>query len=56
MNGKGSIRFLELFADTVAAHGWQWANAEYARCGMELWERRCWFRAIGYTGAAEWCE
>lgn len=45
MQGKGSIRFAELFADTVQAHGVAWAAAHYAKKGMPLWECMFWLRA-----------
>lgn len=45
MQGKGSIRFAELFADTVQAHGVAWAAAYYAKKGMPLWECVFWLRA-----------
>jgi hypothetical protein len=47
MQGKGSVRFGELFADTVRVHGLAWAVAHYAKRGMPLWECLFWVRATG---------
>ena len=51
MNGAGSIRFSELFADTVQAHGLFWAWCEYVeRNKMPEWEWQFWVEATG-TGS-----
>ena len=47
MQGKGDVRFAELFADTVAVHGLAWAAAHYAKRGMPIWECLFWVRATG---------
>ncbi len=52
MAGKGSIRFAELFADTVRAHGVKWAASYYAKRGMPLWECLFWLRATGVAKVA----
>lgn len=46
MNGKGNIRFTELFTDTMHKHGYLW-SLEYYTCkkGMSYKEFRFWFRA-----------
>ena len=53
MHGTLSIHFSELFADTVNAHGIDWARAHYVKHGMTEWEfgfwaHACGFRATGY--------
>ena len=45
MQGKDSIRFSEMFADTVECHGVQWAARHYAKRGMAMWEVLFWLRA-----------
>ncbi len=40
--GTPEVPFLELFSDTVAAHGLKWARSEYRRCGMSDWEVDFW--------------
>ena len=45
MHGTGNVRFGDLFADTVAAHGASWAAGYYAKRGMALWECLFWLRA-----------
>lgn len=45
MQGKGSIRFVELFRDTVECHGLAWAVRHYKARGMEAWEVVFWLRA-----------
>lgn len=55
MNGKGNVRFSELFADTVAAHGAEWAHRFYCgKHGMAYWEFRFWLRATGNVDALEY--
>ena len=45
MNGSGSVRFSELFADTIETHGVQWAHAYYTgKHAMQAWEFSFWFR------------
>lgn len=44
MKGNQTIRFSELFADTIGTHGVLWAHAYYVRHGMEEWEFSFWFR------------
>ena len=43
MNGKGSVRFSDLFADTLLTHGYDWAKAYYAEHGMSEGEFNTWF-------------
>ncbi len=46
MNGKGSVRFSDLFADTVSVHGIAWAWRHYVcKHGMADWEFAFWCRA-----------
>lgn len=48
MNGSGSIRFSELFADTAATHGIEFAYQYYViRRGMAYWEFRFWAKQSG---------
>ena len=51
MNGKGQIRFSELFADTVNTHGLRFAWAYYVtKHGMQPWEFRFWLgSSVGLT-------
>lgn len=43
MNGSGQVRFSELFADTVSAHGTEWAYVYYCKQqGMPTWEWQFW--------------
>ena len=52
MSGKGSIRFSELFADTVSAHGAEFGYNYYVlQHGMEYWEFRFWLLATGNVDA-----
>lgn len=44
MNGAGKIRFSELFADTILAHGELWAINYYTKRGMQEWELMFWLR------------
>lgn len=45
MQGKGDVRFSELFADTVQAHGIYWAWIYYGSKGMQQWEFDFWCKA-----------
>lgn len=46
MNGKGNVRFSELFADTVQTHGLMFAMEYYVvNHGMEYWEFVFWCHA-----------
>ena len=45
MNGTQSVRFSDLFADTVKTHGLAFAQAHYVqKHGMPQWEFRLWAR------------
>jgi hypothetical protein len=45
MRGSGQVRFSELFADTVKAHGVIWAHGYYCRKqGMAEWEFNFWLK------------
>lgn len=46
MNGKGNIRFTELFIDTCKAHGVAWAHAYYLKHGMSTMEFGIWLRSV----------
>ena len=47
MRGSGSIRFSELFRDTVETHGVSWAFQYYCRKhGMQPWEFAFWCKGI----------
>lgn len=43
MNGKGNVRFFELFESTVRTHGSEWAHNYYTSHGMQEWEWGFWF-------------
>lgn len=45
MSGKGSVRFSELFKDTVECHGILWSWQFYKTNGMPDWEFGFWLRA-----------
>ncbi len=47
MKGNGSIKFSELFADTVQCHGVAWAASYYAKHGMQCWEFLFWLKVTG---------
>lgn len=43
MSGKGDVRFSELVADTIKAHGLMWSYGYYVqRNGMKAWEFFLW--------------
>ena len=44
MNGSQSVRFSELFADTLCAHGVMWSFDYYTSHGMSELEFSLWFR------------
>lgn len=46
MNGKGNIRFTELFIDTCKTHGVAWAHAYYLKHGMSATEFGIWLRSV----------
>lgn len=46
MSGSGSVRFSDLFADTVKTHGVLWAAEYYAKRGMKEWEFRFWLNGV----------
>ena len=49
MNGKGSIRFSELFKDTVECHGEWFAFCHYViKHKMQEWEYYFWLKVIGH--------
>lgn len=55
MHGNQNVRFSELFADTVATHGSEWAYNYYVRKhGMEYWEFRFWLTVTGNITALEY--
>ena len=43
MSGKGNVRFSELFADTLLAHGYDWSKGYYLEHGMSENEFQVWF-------------
>jgi len=46
MNGKGNVRFSELFADTVSTHGLMFARKHYVtKHSMQEWEFQFWLTA-----------
>ena len=46
MQGTVAVPFSELFIDTVATHGVQWAATYYiTKLGMEQWEFRFWLKS-----------
>ena len=45
MHGSIAIPFSELFADTVNAHGAEWARKHYTKGGMSAWEFSFWLNA-----------
>ena len=46
MQGKGNVRFSELFRDTLEAHGWLFAYEHYVlKGGMADWEWQFWLGA-----------
>jgi hypothetical protein len=45
MQGSGSVRFSELFADTVNTHGIEWAKTYYTKRGMQEWEFNFWLNS-----------
>lgn len=47
MQGKGSIRFIELFRDTFLTHGYSWSVWHYqVENGMPAWEFDFWLARI----------
>ena len=52
MNGTQTVKFSELFADTVRAHGLQWAHLHYTSKGMKEWEFRFWFGTMNGVNRA----
>ena len=49
-HGTPAVPFSELFIDTVATHGVQWAADFYVRkLGMEQWEFRWWLKSCWST-------
>jgi hypothetical protein len=44
MRGKNTIRFTDLFIDTVNTHGAIWAFNHYSK-RMPMWEVLFWFKA-----------
>lgn len=43
MNGKGDVRFSDMFKDTVETHGWEYAHKHYVLRGkMPEWEWLFW--------------
>ena len=49
MRGTVEVTFLELFTDTVCAHGAAWAERYYLSKGMPAWEFGFWLRHITIT-------
>ena len=48
MRGSVQVPFSTLFADTVQAHGAEWAAKHYCRKGgMSQWEFSFWLKATG---------
>ena len=47
MNGSLTLRFSEMFADTVATHGSDWARQHYTRNGMTDTEFFLWVAICG---------
>lgn len=47
MRGNDTIRFSDLFTDTVRTHGKFWAIKYYRKHGMQWWEVHFWLRATG---------
>lgn len=52
MRGNQTIRFSELFADTVLTHGIAWAAKHCAKRGMASWEFMHWLRSTGVAKVA----
>lgn len=46
MNGSGSIRFSDLFADTVMTHGVVWSQNYYTKKGMSKVEFGLWLAVM----------
>lgn len=46
MTGSPTVRFSDLFADTVATHGVAWAHRHYIRRGMPAWEFGVWLATV----------
>lgn len=46
MQGKGSVKFSELFADTLFTHGYDWSKAYYVENGMSEDEFNIWFASF----------
>ena len=47
MNGKGQVRFSELFADTIKTHGMVFGFEYYVnKHGMQTWEFGLWFYIV----------
>lgn len=50
MNGKGNVRFSELFTDTANEFGIEWAYRYYVcKHGMPYWEFRFWANTLGFN-------
>ena len=50
MSGNQSIKFSELFADTAAAHGIEWAYNYYVvKHNMSYWEFKFWANTLGFN-------
>lgn len=47
MNGRGQVRFTELFTDTIQTHGVVWGFQYYKKHGMQAWEFGFWLRSTG---------
>jgi len=48
MRGSLSVRFSELFADTIQTHGVVFALCYYCKRGMTEWEFAFWMRSLGF--------
>jgi hypothetical protein len=45
MQGKGNVRFTDLFSDTVRTHGVRWAATYYCKRGLSISEFLFWLKA-----------
>ena len=50
MQGKGNVRFSDLFADTLNTYGYEWAKAYYLSHGMSEGEFSVWFLGFCLKG------
>ncbi len=50
MRGTLTIRFVDLFADTVNTHGARWAHQYYAKRGMSDFEYGVWLKSARNNG------